>query len=41
MDITFVILGLVFGIIGFSVAVVCMVKMSKMQKMLKEKGIAQ
>ena len=35
MDITFSILGLVFGIMGFAVAVVCMVKM------LKEKGIAQ
>ena len=41
MDITFAILGLVFGIMGFAVAVVCMVKMQRMQKMLKEKGIAQ
>ena len=41
MNITFAILGLVFGIMGYAVAVVRMVKMSKMQKILKEKGIAQ
>ena len=41
MEITFAILGLVFGIMGFTAAVVCMVKINKMQKVLKESGIAQ
>jgi hypothetical protein len=41
MDITFATLGLVFGIMGFTAAVVCMVKINKMQKVLKESGIVQ
>ena len=41
MDITFATLGLLFGIMGFTAAVVCMVKINKMQKELKESGIAQ
>ena len=42
MDVaTFAILGFVFGMMGFAQATVCMAKMQKMQKSLKEKGIAQ
>ena len=41
MDIIFATLGLLFGIMGFTAAVVCMVKINKMQKVLKESGIVQ
>jgi uncharacterized membrane protein len=38
---TFAMLGLVIGIIGFSFATVYMVRMKNMKKMHKEKGIVQ
>jgi len=38
---TFAILGFVFGMMGFAEATVCLVKMQKMQKMLKEQGILE
>lgn len=38
---TFAMLGLVIGIIGFSLATVYMVRMKNMQKIHKEKGIVQ
>jgi ABC-type lipoprotein release transport system permease subunit len=41
VEMTFAILSLVFGIIGCSLATVCMVKINNMQKLLEEKGIAQ
>ena len=41
MDITFATLGLVFGIMGFTAAVVCMGKIKKKKKVLKESGIVQ
>ena len=42
MDLTtFAILGFVFGMMGFAEATVCMVKMQKMQKILKQKGILE
>jgi hypothetical protein len=38
---TFAILGFVFGIMGFAEATICMVKMKKMEKIVKEKSITQ
>jgi hypothetical protein len=41
VELTFAILGFVFGVIGFTAGILCMVKVSKMQKILKRKGIVQ
>jgi len=41
MELTFAILGFVFGMMGFAEASVCLVKMHKMEKSLKEKGILE
>ena len=39
MEFTLAILGFVFGIIGFALAIVCLVKMQKLETSPKEKGI--
>jgi hypothetical protein len=39
MEFTFSILGFAFGIIGFTLAINCLVKMQKLETLLKEKGI--
>jgi hypothetical protein len=39
MESTFAILGFVFGIMGFTLAIDCFIKMKKLETFLKEKGI--
>jgi hypothetical protein len=41
VEITFAILGFFFLVMGCTAVVVCIVKINKMQQVLKESGIAQ